>query len=234
MKTFLFYVLCVLSILGCSGSKKKVSISTAKDEILSIKETFSPDYKIINTEDISYKDNGVRVSRILYRITFPKGLSSTEIYDNFRYLTKKTYIEKGIRNISIFAYYPDDNMNSPYTIGMFEVDLAQDTKPNLVIADSYFKNESITIEKNDTIILETKEEYNKDTQKFQPAKRTKISNNPSDFTNCDYVPNGTEAKVVDVFRKRLTSDYTWISYKVYIEKLNKEVWVSDDCVKRND
>ena len=117
---------------------------------------------------------------------------------------------------------------------MFEVDLTQDTKPNLVIADSYFKNESITIEKNDTIILETKEEYNKDTQKFQPAKRTKISNNPSDFTNCDYVPNGTEAKVVDVFRKRLTSDYTWISYKVYIEKLNKEVWVSDDCVKRND
>lgn len=234
MKTVLLSLLCFLCIVcnGCSGGKKKDSLNEVKNEILDISETFNPNYNIVKIEDISYMDKGVKVSRILYRIKLPKGLSSIDIYDNFRYLTKKTYNEKGIRNISIFAYYPDDNVDSPYTIGMFEVDLSQNNNPNLIIADSYFNEDSITIKKNDTIILETKEEYNKETKKFQPAKRTKISDNPSDFTNCDYVPNGTEAKVVDVFKKRLTSDYTWISYKVYIAKLKKEVWVSDDCVSK--
>ena len=94
----------------------------------------------------------MKISRILYRIVFPKGLSSTDIYDNFKYLTKKNYEENGIRNISIFAYYPDDDINNAYTIGMFEIDLAQDDMPKLVIADSYFKAEKALIEKGNFVV----------------------------------------------------------------------------------
>lgn len=234
MKTVLLSVLCFLCIVcdGCSGGKKKDSLNAVKNEILNISETFNPNYNIVKTEDISYIDKGVKVSRILYRITLPKGLSSTDIYDNFRYLTKKNYEENGIRNISIFAYYPDDDINNAYTIGMFEIDLAQDDMPKLVIADSYFKAEKALIEKGNFVVLNTKTEYDTNTRKFIETQRTKISNNPSDFNDCDYVPNGTEAKVTDIFSKRLTSDYTWVSYKVYISKLNKEVWVSDDCITK--
>ena len=124
------------------------------------------------------------------------------------------------------------DINNAYTIGMFEIDLAQDDMPKLVIADSYFKAEKALIEKGNFVVLNTKTEYDTNTRKFIETQRTKISNNPSDFNDCDYVPNGTEAKVTDIFSKRLTSDYTWVSYKVYISKLNKEVWVSDDCVTK--
>lgn len=236
MKTFLlfiFYISCVL-FAGCSGEKKKMSSGVVQNEIFNLEETFVPKYNIVQTEDISYKEEGIRIARILYRVTFPKGLSYTDIYDSFRYLAKKTYDEKGIKNISIFAYYPDDKIDSPYTIGMFEANPAQDNNPKLIIADSYFKEDSIQIEKGNIIVLNTKEEYDKKAGKFIAAQRTKISNNPSDFNDCDYVPNGTEAKIVDIFRKRLTSNYTWISYKVYIKKINREVWVSDDCVKKSD
>lgn len=230
MKNFLFAVITILSIYGCSGKQQKAPQENMAHEILSIEDTYSPKYKIVKAEDISYKDRGVTVARILYRVTFPKGLSSTDIYDSFRYLTKKTYEEKSIRNISIFAYYPNDDVESAYTIGMFEVDLSQDTEPKFEISNSYFKEEKELMKKGDVVALITKEEYDKKTKEFVPAKRTKISNSPSDFTNCDYIPNGTEAKITDVFKKRLTSEYTWISYKVYIAKIKKEVWVSEYCV----
>ena len=230
MKIFLIFSILFLILEGCSGGKQNAEI--ANKELFNLDEAFVPRYKVVKTEDISYKERGVKISRILYRIVFPKGLSSTEIYDNFKYLTKKNYEENGIRNISIFAYYPDDDINNAYTIGMFEIDLAQDDMPKLVIADSYFKAEKALIEKGNFVVLNTKTEYDTNTRKFIETQRTKISNNPSDFNDCDYVPNGTEAKVTDIFSKRLTSDYTWVSYKVYISKLNKEVWVSDDCVTK--
>ena len=139
MKIFLIFSILFLILEGCSGGKQNAEI--ANKELFNLDEAFVPRYKVVKTEDISYKERGVKISRILYRIVFPKGLSSTDIYDNFKYLTKKNYEENGIRNISIFAYYPDDDINNAYTIGMFEIDLAQDDMPKLVIADSYFKAE---------------------------------------------------------------------------------------------
>lgn len=230
MKKILFILLIILSFNGCSGKQQKTPNGSVSNEILSIEATYSPKYKIVKTEDISYKDRGVTVPRILYRVTFPKGLSSTDIYDSFRYLTKKTYEERDIKNISIYAYYPNDDVKNAYTIGMFDVDLAQDMEPEFTISDSYFRQEKTTLKKGDMVILSTKEEYDKKTKEFIPTKRTKISNSPSDFTDCDYIPNGTEAEIIDVFKKKLTSEYTWVSYKVYIPKIKKDFWVSDDCI----
>lgn len=230
MKNILIVLVAILLLGGCSSKQQKSLHGSISNKILSIEDAYLPKYTIIKTEDVSYKDRGVTVNRILYRVTFPKGLSSTDIYDSFRYLTKKTYEELDIRNISIFAYYPDDDVNNAYTIGMFDIDLTQDAEPEFVISDSYFKNVKDLLKKGDVVVLNTKEEYDKTAKEFIPAKRTKISNNPSDFTNCDYIPNGTEAKIVDIFKKRLTSEYAWISYKVYIPQIKKEVWVSDDCI----
>lgn len=99
MKIFLIFSILFLILEGCSGGKQNAEI--ANKELFNLDEAFVPRYKVVKTEDISYKERGVKISRILYRIVFPKGLSSTDIYDNFKYLTKKNYEENGIRNISI-------------------------------------------------------------------------------------------------------------------------------------
>lgn len=199
-------------------------LNKAEDNTLKLDPAFKPKYSTIKQQDISYSG----YKRYTYRVKFPTGLSKEDIQNTFTYITKKA-ISQNIVDVTIFAYYLDDDENGAYTIGKYEYKDSE-KKPSIIINDSYFIKESNIAKVGDIVVFDTKEEYDRALQGFRVTDRTRVSNEAKDFSDKKYMPNGTEGEVIEIDKARLINGEVLITYKVRIKKGNKIVWVSADNV----
>lgn len=236
MKNLILSLACFI-LVGCEKNIR---------DIIPVSSSFEPSYSVVENTDISI--NSAQMLRV--KIILPKQLSETEIIDNCRSFVISNYDITGIRNVTMFAYNNESEINGPYTIGIYEFcpygdwnrtneDVKNDAyRENYKINQSYFKSQTATTSYTQNpgvgskIVLNTEREWSFKKQEFISAKTTKLSNNPTDFSD-DYIvkiKNGTKATIVDVYSK-ITGEYEWIAYKVELSD-KKTGWVlSDDIIE---
>lgn len=204
-------------------------------------ESTTPSYRIAKHENLDIKINGDIVKRVQLRIILPKDLSIEEVVDNFRFAALDFNKEINYNAISIMAYYNENEINGQYTIGMYELcpygNWSRSTEKASIekYKESYDIHKSYSdqinnnnIEINRVVSLNRKEQWDRNSQKFIKSTTAKMFDNPTNMGDEFLIKefrNGTKAKVIDVFEKRLSGGSMWRSYKININGI--EGWVSE-------
>lgn len=236
-------LLAIIQAEGCVNTQKKRMVDTENraesssfEEKFPIPNDFSPVYKDISFEDLSYIYGGNKIDRHQYRIILPRGLSNHEIKSNMRHLAMHKYKQLGVKNLSILAYKDKSEINGAYTAALYElcpygkweqtnVKCSNESyEENFIVSPTYSQYDKFT--KGQKVKLNSETEYDRKKQEFFAATKTKVSSEPSNFSddNIRKIKNGTTGVIIDIFSKP-----HWIAYKVKFDNpaLN-EGWVLEE------
>lgn len=239
-------LLVIFQAQGCITTQKKRvgntenSVeSTSFERKFPIPNNFSPVYKDISFEDLSYMYDGSKIDRHQYRIILPRGLSNEEIKANMRHLAMQKYKQLGVKNLSIFAYRDKSEINGAYTAALYELCpygkweqtnvMCSDEsyEENFIVSPNYSQNDKFT--KGQKVTLNSETEYDRKKQEFVAATKTLVSSEPGNFSeeNIRKIKNGTSGIIIDIFSKP-----HWVAYKIKFNNPSiKEGWVMEENLK---
>lgn len=236
-------LLMIFQAQGCINTQKKrvvdndnsVECSSFKEKF-PIPNDFTPVYQIASFEDLSYMYGGHKIDRHQYRIILPRGLSEEDIKLNMRHLAMQKHAQIGVKNLSILAYRDKNEINGAYTAALYElcpygkweqtnVKFSEESyEENFIVSSTYSQNDKFS--KGQKVTLNSETEYDRKKQEFVAATKTKVSSEPSNFSdeNIRWIKNGTPGVIIDIFRKP-----HWIAYKVKFNNPSiNEGWVLEE------
>ena len=146
----------------------------------------------------------------------------------------------------MLVYKKGDNTDGVYTVaksdfapygdwGSTEIGDYNNYKLKLDINESYFLQNNIDLEKNNTIVVYNNTKYVERNGKRINVKASTVDlfNNPKNLVS-EYkigeIPNNSKVVIIDTYKQSLPQGYTWIAYKIKYK--NKKGWIGEYAVKK--
>ncbi len=226
-----------------SGSDKGTTTAVKKtiDEMVKIPTYFMKNYSLEKEEDLSH--NGI--VRTQLRITVPIGLSKYDIENNIKNAVIECYKKTESDGISVLVFEKGDNIESAYSVAMGEfapmgnwslvqTNAALSTfKLKVEYKDAYFNPKSQTFKKGGSIKLYQEKAGSRAERKMVKVTSVPLSKSAREWTDefiIVKISNNTSAKIIDIYKEKLTDGSEFIRYRVETQYNGKKYsgWINSE------